>query len=144
MAREYRIASGKQKSSSGIDYAAELNEQQYAAGIGKWRKKELPTFLSNWGSYGIGDVAFILSNFFAGGADDLIGDAQVADWIKKADTSTDRAEREASYSKALKKIADEAYWMPLYNFNLTYGLSKDLNFKPHPDEFARWWLASWK
>ncbi len=32
MAREYRIASGKQgKSSSGIDYASELNEQQYAA-----------------------------------------------------------------------------------------------------------------
>ncbi|BDS05750.1 DNA helicase [Oceaniferula spumae] len=32
MAREYRIESGKQsKTSSGIDYAAELNEQQYAA-----------------------------------------------------------------------------------------------------------------
>jgi len=32
MAREYRIASGKQsKTSSGIDYASELNEQQYAA-----------------------------------------------------------------------------------------------------------------
>ena len=32
MAREYRISSGKQgKSNSGIDYAAELNEQQYAA-----------------------------------------------------------------------------------------------------------------
>ena len=32
MAREYRIASGKvSKTSSGIDYAAELNEQQYAA-----------------------------------------------------------------------------------------------------------------
>ena len=32
MAREYRISSGKKgKSNSGIDYAAELNEQQYAA-----------------------------------------------------------------------------------------------------------------
>ena len=24
------------------------------------------------------------------------------------------------------------------------GLSNDLNFTPHPDEFARWWSASWK
>ena len=45
---------------------------------------------------------------------------------------------------AVKKIAEEAYWMPMYNFNVNYGLSNDLNFTPHPDEFARWWGASWK
>lgn len=120
-----------------------LNEQQYAAGIGKWRTKELPAFYSNWGSYGIGDVVFILSNFFGGGDDDLVQDKEVAAWLAEADTSSDRAVRETNYSQAVKKIMDEAYWMPMYNFNVNYGLSPDLSFTPHPDEFARWWQSSW-
>ncbi len=121
-----------------------LNEQQYAAGVGQWRKKEVPAFYSNWGSYGIGDVVFILSNFFGGGADDLVQDRELADWLTKADTASDRAEREDLYAKAVKRIAEQAYWMPMYNFNVNYGLSPDLSFTPHPDEFARWWQASWK
>jgi len=122
----------------------ELNEQQYSSGIGKWRARELPAFFSNWGSYGIGDTAFILSNFFGGGADDLVQDAQLAEWLTEADTASDRAVRAENYAMAVKKIAEEAYWMPMYNFNVNYGLSNDLNFTPHPDEFARWWMASWK
>ena len=122
----------------------ELNEQQYAAGAAQWRAEQLPAFFSNWGSYGIGDVVFILSNFFAGGEDDLVQDAELQEWVTAGDTATDRAERLENYSKAVKKIAAEAYWMPMYNFNVNYGLSPDLNFKPHPDEFARWWQASWK
>jgi peptide/nickel transport system substrate-binding protein len=121
-----------------------LNEQQYAAGVQKWRAGELPTFFTNWGSYGTGDVAFIISNFFGGGADDLVQDKDVIELVNAADTSQDRALREANYAKALKKIADQAYWLPMYDFNINYGLSKDLTFKPHPDEFARWWLSSWK
>lgn len=121
-----------------------LNEQQYSAGIGKWRNKEIPAFFSNWGSYGIGDVVFILSNFFGGGADDLVQDAELAEWLKVADTSSDRAEREALYAKAVERIAEQAYWMPMYNFNVNYGLSPDLSFTPHPDEFARWWHSDWK
>ena len=66
------------------------------------------------------------------------------DWLQVADTSNDPAVRKANYSKALKKIAAEAYWVPLYDYNINYGLSKDLAFTPHPDEFARWWLSRWK
>ncbi len=127
-----------------VGVTLELNEQQYAAGIGKWRAKELPAFFSNWGSYGIGDSAFILSNFFGGGADDLVQDAEVAGWLSEADTASDRMVREENYTRAVQKIAEEAYWMPMYNFNVNYGLSPDLDFTPHPDEFARWWMASWK
>ncbi|MBY6116819.1 ABC transporter substrate-binding protein [Mameliella alba] len=127
-----------------VGVTLKLNEQQYSAGVGQWRQGSLPAFFSNWGSYGIGDVAFILSNFFGGGGDDLVQDPELAKWLTTADTSTDRAVREENYAKAVKKIADEAYWMPMYNFNVNYGLSPDLSFTPHPDEFARWWLASWK
>ena len=127
-----------------VGVTLELNEQQYASGIGQWRAGELPAFFSNWGSYGIGDTAFILSNFFGGGADDLVQDKELAEWLAVADTASDREVRAENYALAVKKIADEAYWMPMYNFNVNYGLSNDLNFTPHPDEFARWWMASWK
>jgi peptide/nickel transport system substrate-binding protein len=121
-----------------------VNEQQYAAGAQKWRNGEAPLALFNWGSYGVGDAVFIVSNFFGGGADDLVQDKEVIDWLQIADTSNDPAIRKANYSKALKKIAAEAYWVPLYDYNINYGLSKDLAFTPHPDEFARWWLSKWK
>ncbi|KFC74744.1 ABC transporter substrate-binding protein [Bosea sp. LC85] len=121
-----------------------LNEQQYAAGVQKWRAGELPAFFTNWGSYGTGDVAFIISNFFGGGADDLVQDKEVIELVATADSAQDRALRQENYAKALKKIAEQAYWLPMYDFNINYGLSPALVFKPHPDEFARWWLASWK
>ncbi|MEX1236463.1 MAG: ABC transporter substrate-binding protein [Roseovarius sp.] len=121
-----------------------LNEQQYASGIGQWRSKELPAFFSNWGSYGIGDAVFILSNFFGGGDDDLVQDDELIEWLRIADTASERDVRAENYSLAVNKIVDEAYWMPMYNFNVNYGLSNDLNFTPHPDEFARWWQSDWK
>jgi len=127
-----------------VNVRVNLNENQYASAVQKWRAGSVPALFSNWGSYGIGDVVFILSNFFGGGADDQIHDAEVAALLKVADTSNDRQEREEKYSQALTKIAEQAYWMPMYNFNINYGLSKDLNFTPHPDEYARWWLSDWK
>lgn len=127
-----------------VGITLQLDELQYAAGVGKWREGQVPAFFSNWGSYGIGDVVFTLSNFFGGGADDLLKDPELTEWLTLADTSTDPAVRQEAYAKALKKIADEALWMPMYGFNVNYGLSNDLSFTPHPDEFARFWQASWK
>jgi peptide/nickel transport system substrate-binding protein len=32
----------------------------------------------------------------------------------------------------------------MFTQTITYGLSKQLNFKPFPDELPRFYLASWK
>lgn len=127
-----------------VGVTAQLDELQYAAGVGKWRENQVPAFFSNWGSYGIGDVAFLLSNFFGGGADDLVKDPELVEWLTIGDTSTDPGQRQQVYAEALKKIADEALVVPMYSFNVNYGLSGDLTFQPYPDEFARFWEASWK
>ena len=34
--------------------------------------------------------------------------------------------------------------IPLYTYVRTYGISRTLNFKPHPDELPRFYLASWR
>ncbi|MFT3689594.1 ABC transporter substrate-binding protein [Paenirhodobacter sp.] len=127
-----------------VGITVQLDELQYAAGVTRWRDKQAPAFFSNWGSYGVGDVAFLLSNFFGGGADDLVQDAEVTGWLTEADTATDPDLRKADYAKALNRIADQAWVVPMYSFNVNYGLSKDLSFTPYPDEFARFWQSSWK
>lgn len=127
-----------------VGITVQLDELQYAAGVSKWRERQAPAFFSNWGSYGVGDVAFLLSNFFGGGADDLVQDAELSGWLHEADTATDPELRKADYAKALSRIADEAWVVPMYSFNVNYGLSKDLSFTPYPDEFARFWQSSWK
>ncbi|MGE0717532.1 MAG: ABC transporter substrate-binding protein, partial [Alphaproteobacteria bacterium] len=121
-----------------------LNEQQYAAAAQRWRGGGVPLMLGNWGSYGIADVLFILDNFFAGGADDMARDPEIQGWLKTAATTNDQKQREEAYKSALTKIAAEAYWMSLWDFNVNYGLSKDLVFRPDADEYARWWDAKWK
>ncbi|MDO5603577.1 MAG: ABC transporter substrate-binding protein [Paracoccus sp. (in: a-proteobacteria)] len=127
-----------------VGVTMQLDELQFAAGVGKWREKQVPAFFTNWGSYGVGDVAFLLSNFFGGEADDLVKDAELIDWLTTGDTSTDPGQRQQVYASALGKIADQAYVVPMYSFNVNYGLSPDLTFQPYPDEFARFWEASWK
>ena len=121
-----------------------LNEQQYAAAADKWRAGKSVMIFSNWGSYGIGDMALITSNFFGGGVDDLVQDAQLSQWLNTGDTATDAGVRKENYAKALKTIAENAYWMSMWNFNVNYATNSELNFTPHPDEFARWFKSSWK
>lgn len=121
-----------------------LNEQQYAAAADKWRAGESAMTFSNWGSYGIGDMALITSNFFGGGVDDLVQDSQLSNWLNTGDTATDPKVREENYAKALKAIAENAYWMSMWNFNVNYATNSELNFTPHPDEFARWFKSTWK
>ena len=127
-----------------VGIVTRINEQQYAAAASKWRAGESAMTFSSWGSYGVGDMALITSNFFGGGADDLVKDAQIIDWLEAGDTATDPEVRKENYANALKKISENAYWMSLWNFNVNYVISSDLNFSPDPDEFARWFQASWK
>ena len=47
-------------------------------------------------------------------------------------------------SKALKKIADEAYYIPLFIYGRTYAFNKDLDYPVTPDEMAHFYLAKWK
>lgn len=127
-----------------VGIRATINVQQYASAREKWRAGEAPMTFSNWGSYGIGDMGLITSNFFGGGEDDLAQDREVIQWLEVGDTSIDPAVREEHYAKALKKIADNAYWLGLWTFNVNYAMSPDLEFSLDPDEFARFFQARWK
>jgi peptide/nickel transport system substrate-binding protein len=127
-----------------IGVKASLQFQQYAANRDAARAHKAPVWYSTWGSFSINDASASVSTFFTFSADDLTLDPQVRDWLKTADTSVDPAVRKENYKKALDRISDQAYWVPLSSFPLVYAYSKDLAFTPYTDELPRFWEAKWK
>ena len=97
-----------------------------------------------WGSYSINDVSAIDSYWFKFEARDLSRDSQVRDWLDKGDTSIDPEVRKAVYKKALQRIADQAYWAPMFTWVSNNCMNKDLDFTPYPDAVPRFYRARWK
>jgi peptide/nickel transport system substrate-binding protein len=71
-------------------------------------------------------------------------DPEVTKWFRAGDSSVDPQARLGNYTKAYKKIADQAYWLPMYTVNTNYLYSKDLDFKPTPDELPQFYNTRWK
>lgn len=126
----------------GIDVT--VNEQQWASAADLWRSGKAPMAMANWGSYGIGDVGLTTSHYFGDTDENHVKDREVIDWLATGDTSVDPKVRQEAYAKALRKISEGAYWVPLWTFNVIYAINKDLSFELSPDEFARFFKARWK
>jgi peptide/nickel transport system substrate-binding protein len=127
-----------------VGVKAKLVDQQFAPALGAWRDGKYAMFMINWGSYGIADASLSTSPFFSGTQDDMVKDPELIKLLKDADSSVDANQRKSDFSQALKKIAAEAYWLPLWTFSITTAQNKDLVFSLSPDEFARFYEAKWK
>ena len=100
--------------------------------------------VDDWGSSSINDVYAMLPPFFGGGADDYSMDPQVIANIDKAGATTDKATRVAAYTDALKRIADQAYWVPLFTMPVNYVMAADLDIPVPGDEIPEFFRARWK
>lgn len=121
-----------------------INFGKYAAVRDALRAGDSTVAFLTWGSNSINDISASTSNFFKGGADDTFKDEEVAAWLEEGDTTVDPEARKAAYSKALKKIAEEAYWVPLWTYPYTYAFSDELDFKPTSDEMPHFAMTGWK
>ena len=103
-----------------------------------------PFDFASWGSYSVNDVSAILPNFFTFTGNDYTRDPELKKLVEAGSATVDPDQRRKAYSAAIKLITEKAYWMPMFTHSVTYGFSKQLNFKPYPDELPRFFLASWK
>ncbi|WP_413788578.1 ABC transporter substrate-binding protein [Paludibacillus litoralis] len=116
---------------------------QYSA-LREMRMKEgSPIAFMTWGSFSINDTSASTSQFFKFGSLDDARDEQVRDWLDVADSSTDPEVRKEYYSKALKRISDQAYWAPMFTYNTNYVYSKDVLYTPTSDEVLRFTTMKW-
>ena len=58
--------------------------------------------------------------------------------------NSDPAIRKANYAKAIKKITEQVYWLPMFNHVRNYAFNEKLNFIPYQDEIPRFWQYGWK
>lgn len=127
-----------------VGIKAKLMMMKYSALREKHRAGKVGFNFQTWGSYSINDVSAIVSYFFQFSDDDMARDPQVRDWLLEADTSIDSEKRKMLYKKALQRIADQAYWAPLFTYVSNNCFSKDLDFTPYPDAVPRFFQAKWK
>jgi peptide/nickel transport system substrate-binding protein len=123
---------------------ARLNDQQSAPAKTAWREGRVPLYLAHWGSYGIGDAGLSTSEYFGGTDDDLVRDPNVLPLLQAAGSTVDRDLRKKNFSTALKTIAAQAYWAPLWTYSVITAQNKDLELKLQADEYVEFFKARWK
>jgi len=100
--------------------------------------------LGDWGSYGVNDVSALLNNFFTLSEDDMAQDEAVSEALLEAAQTADSDVRMEKYDFAVRRIAQELYWYPMWTHPTTYAYSANLDFQSHPDENPRFFEARWK
>ena len=133
-----------QASLKAVGINARLSQLQAGQAVQRTLVGETPLFAGSWGSYSINDVSAILPVFFDGGGNDYSRDPELERLVRAGGSTTDPDQRRSDYTAALRRISEEAYWLPLSTYVTTYAFSRQLNFKPFPDELPRFFLANWK
>jgi peptide/nickel transport system substrate-binding protein len=100
--------------------------------------------IDDWGSSSINDVVGFLPFFFDGGGNDQAMDTALNTLVKQGGATADTEARKRIYSEALTRIADKAYWLPLWTMPVNYVFSADLNIPITGDENPPFWQAHWK
>ena len=123
---------------------ARVTQLQIGAALQRSIEGRNPLDLGSWGSYSINDASAYLPFFFTFGGQDYSRDPAVRDLLQQGGSSTDPDVRRGAYSAAIRRITEQAYYMPLFTFVTTYATTRTLNFKPYGDELPRFFLSSWK
>ena len=127
-----------------VGIRAKLTQLQIGAVIQRSIDGKNPLDIGSWGSYSINDASAYFPYFFAGLGQDYTRDAEVQRLVAEGGSVTDPNQRRAAYSAAIKRISEQAYYMPLFTYVKTYATTRTVNFKPFSDELPRFYLSSWK
>jgi peptide/nickel transport system substrate-binding protein len=127
-----------------VGITAKLHRLPWEAYNDGLMSNKAPMFLTNWGSSSLVDASASIGIFFKGSEDDFARDEDVMEWLKVADTSTDPEQRKEYYAKAIKRITEESYFLPLFSGVRSYGHNSDLDFEAYADEIPRYYEYGWK
>jgi peptide/nickel transport system substrate-binding protein len=126
-----------------VGIKAKLTQVQVAAGTQRNQRGENPLYMASWGSYSVNDVSAIMPNYFTHGVDDYVRDPELKRLVEEGSSTNDPEVRKIAYAAAIKRVTEQAYWLPMHTYVTTYGFSKTLSFTPYPDELPRFFLAKW-
>ena len=126
-----------------VGITLDYDHQQYASHREMWDRGGVPLSYMSWGSWGIGDVAMITSYFFRDDKVNKVRDPEIMEWLATADTTMDAGVRLDAYGKAIRKVAEEVYWIPLWTHSVGYAIRDEVDFSVHSDEILRFFTGKW-
>ncbi len=126
----------------GVD--ATITQLPTADAVRRSAEGRAPLSMGSWGSYSINDVSAILPHFFEGGGDDYARDPEIERLVRAGGLTTDPDQRRKAYSDAIRRITEQADWLPMFTYVKTYGFTRQLRFTPHQDDLPRFYLSSWR
>ena len=127
-----------------VGIRARVSQLQTGAVVQRSIEGKNPLEGNGWGSYSINDASAFLPFFFTFGGQDYARDPEVKRLVEDGGATVDPDQRRAAYTAAIKRISEQAYFMPLFTGVTYYAINKQLNFKTFRDELPRFYLASWR
>jgi peptide/nickel transport system substrate-binding protein len=107
--------------------------------------REVESYFASWASGGTADTSMIVGpHWVLDSSRNLSGDAAVSETVLAAERTLDPEKRKAAFKTALTRIAEQAYWAPLYAGTLHYLVGADVDFTPPRDGLPRLFLTKWK
>jgi peptide/nickel transport system substrate-binding protein len=107
--------------------------------------KQIPAYYGSIGSFSIPDAGAIVPDHFLPESDrNFSQDPEVAKLVDAANATYDPEKRQQYFRHALRRIAEEAYWVPILTFSANYLASNEVVFEPWKDGMERLFQIRWK
>lgn len=107
--------------------------------------KDMKAFFASYGSGGTADASASTGVHFAtSSARNYSGDEALAETVIAAEQTIDPDERKRLYRQALNRIAEQAYWVPMFSYSQNFLLTPELEIPVPKDGVPRLWQASWR
>lgn len=109
------------------------------------REQKIALEYASSGSFGIPDAGAILPDRLGPGSGrNYSGDEELSKTILASVSTYDPATRARLMSEALKRIADQAYWVPLWTDAQNFLMAPQLAYSQPGDGMARLYTARWR
>lgn len=129
----------------GIKTTAKWYGGQYDVASQSLAGGKVPLWFGAWGANSVYDASTGMNPFFSKTGEFVyIKDAAVQNSLANADVTVSNAARAAAFKTAIKRVTEQAYWVPLFSGKVVAAMRSNVNWSPSSDEIDRYWLASWK
>ncbi|WP_435170652.1 ABC transporter substrate-binding protein [Falsirhodobacter sp. 1013] len=129
---------------SDVGITVQLQFMQPAAMRDAMRGHQIDMMQNAWGAYSMFDASATAPTYYGGMPDDNNLDPELKAVFEEAGVTMDPEKRKELYAVGFRKIAAEAYAVPMFTLPIYYAGAEGLTFETHPDEILRFWEMSWK
>lgn len=109
------------------------------------QEKQVAAYFTTYGSFGIPDAGAILPDRLGRGYNSAMhGNVELEDSIIAAQGTFNQADRQKHFRRAVEIMADNAFWVPVFEYTQNFLMSQDVVYAQSADGMPRLFLARWK